>query len=95
MVPQSPGTIAALASLLADSNIFRYLPEHSQWLSEERIAQVLHGQQFSMGWFDVNPGDTQLQDQEESKSRKRFTIRVSESKEKPGRASTSGSESQG
>lgn len=95
VVPQSPGTIAALASLLADSNVFRYLPEHSQWLGEEKIAQVLRGQKFSMGWLDVDQADPQSQDREQSRGRKRFTIRLSEGKEEPGRTSRGDSESSG
>ncbi|OTB13419.1 hypothetical protein K445DRAFT_164268 [Daldinia sp. EC12] len=50
-IPKPPGSIAAIASLLADSNFFRGLPEDSQWATEKRHRSYFSDETFRMGWF--------------------------------------------
>lgn len=51
LVSKPPGSIAALASLLADSNIFEALPDQAQWMSDRKLAISLRARKFRMGWF--------------------------------------------
>ncbi|KAK0648426.1 hypothetical protein B0T16DRAFT_506731 [Cercophora newfieldiana] len=53
-MPKSPGSIAAIASLLADSTIFKHLPsEGVEWMSDEELARHFRGRgvTFKMDWF--------------------------------------------
>ncbi|KAI5921536.1 hypothetical protein F4810DRAFT_712362 [Camillea tinctor] len=49
--PKAPSSIAAVASLVADSRFFRNLPEDAQWANPEKLEMYFHGQRFRMGWF--------------------------------------------
>jgi hypothetical protein len=51
VVPKCPGSIAAMASLLADSTIFRHLPEGAEFMSDAELAGYFEGKSFRMGWF--------------------------------------------
>ncbi|OTA91436.1 hypothetical protein M434DRAFT_388618 [Hypoxylon sp. CO27-5] len=50
-IPKPPGSIAAVASLFADSTFIHNLPENSQWTSESRLEKHFQGKAFRMGWF--------------------------------------------
>ena len=53
VLPKNPCSIAAGASLLADSTILGpdFLGAESQWLSDKELEHVLWRQRFRMGWF--------------------------------------------
>ncbi|KAH7324598.1 hypothetical protein B0I35DRAFT_165364 [Stachybotrys elegans] len=53
-LPKNPGSIAARASLVADSTIWWHLPKGVEWLSDERLAHRLRKKVFRMGWFSVH-----------------------------------------
>ncbi|KAI0149721.1 hypothetical protein F4776DRAFT_671984 [Hypoxylon sp. NC0597] len=50
-ISKPPGSIAAVASLFADSKFIHNLPEDAQWISERRVEQYFQGKAFRMGWF--------------------------------------------
>ena len=53
-MPKSPGGVAAMASLLADSTIFKHLPAQGvEWMRDEELAEHFRGRgvTFRMGWF--------------------------------------------
>ncbi|KAK4443586.1 hypothetical protein QBC34DRAFT_443239 [Podospora aff. communis PSN243] len=53
-MPKSPGGIAAVASLLADSTIFKHLPsEGVEWMGDAELAEYFRGRgvMFKMDWF--------------------------------------------
>ncbi|KAI9152066.1 hypothetical protein HJFPF1_09289 [Paramyrothecium foliicola] len=52
-LPKNPGSIAALASLLADSSLWWHLPRGVEWLAEEKLARRLRRKTFRLGWFEV------------------------------------------
>lgn len=57
MLPRHPGSIASLAALLADGNVFGYLPRGAEWMSsrelEDDMRQKGEGGDFAMGWEAV------------------------------------------
>ncbi|KAK3356371.1 hypothetical protein B0T25DRAFT_134943 [Lasiosphaeria hispida] len=58
-MPKSPGGIAAIASLLADSTIFKHLPpEGVEWMGDEELAGHFRGRgaTFRMDWFGAGRG---------------------------------------
>ncbi|KAI0199517.1 hypothetical protein F4808DRAFT_451446 [Astrocystis sublimbata] len=57
-VPKPPGSIAAAASLFADSDIFNHLPVDAQWMTERKFKALLQGRRFRMGWFEQPDGGT-------------------------------------
>lgn len=50
-LPKDPGSIAAQASLLADSTIWWRMPEGAEFLSDEDLARRLRRKYFKLGWF--------------------------------------------
>ncbi|KAF4973320.1 hypothetical protein FZEAL_9355 [Fusarium zealandicum] len=52
---KSPGSIAAQASLLADSTLWWRLPDGAEWMSDEDLARCLRRKTFQLGW---NKGGT-------------------------------------
>ena len=58
-MPKSPGGIAAIASLLADSTIFKHLPpEGVEWMGDRELAGHFRGRgvTFKMDWFGGRNG---------------------------------------
>lgn len=49
-LPKSPGSIAAQASLLADSTLWWRLPDGAEWMSDEDLARCLRRKTFQLGW---------------------------------------------
>jgi hypothetical protein len=52
-LPKNPGSIAAQASLLADSSLWWHLPRGVEWLAERKLARRLRRKTFRLGWFEV------------------------------------------
>jgi hypothetical protein len=52
-LPKNPSSIAALASLLADSSLWWHLPRGVEWLREDKLARRLRRKTFRLGWFEV------------------------------------------
>jgi hypothetical protein len=54
VVPKNPCSIAAAASLLADSNILDALPRGAERMSSEEIERRagFEGKTFYMGWYE-------------------------------------------
>ncbi|KAI0975768.1 hypothetical protein F4678DRAFT_483996 [Xylaria arbuscula] len=57
-VPKPPGSIAAIASLIADSDIPQHLPVDVQWMTDRKLKAHFQGRQFRMGWFEQRDGDS-------------------------------------
>jgi len=58
VVPKDPLSIAAMASLLADSNIYRYLPEGAEGMASQELGEAFRGKELRMGWFrDAEDGE--------------------------------------
>ncbi|CAM1503074.1 Fc.00g078500.m01.CDS01 [Cosmosporella sp. VM-42] len=55
-LPKNPGSIAAQASLLADSTIWWRLPDGAEYLSDEALAKCLRRKTFRLGWFNGSAG---------------------------------------
>lgn len=57
-LPKNPGSIAAQASLLADSTIWWRLPHGAEWLSDEKLRRRsrLWRKTFTMAWFSAGGG---------------------------------------
>ena len=72
VLPKNPCSIAALASLLADSRLVDeqsgILPPGAEWMSEAELKERLSGYRFRMGWFNQT-----------EKGGGRFTIDVADS----------------
>lgn len=51
-LPKDPGSIAAQASLLADSTIWWRMPEGAEFLDDEDLARRLRRKYFKLGWFN-------------------------------------------
>ncbi|KAM5345302.1 hypothetical protein ACJ41O_011164 [Fusarium nematophilum] len=49
-LPKSPGSIAAQASLLADSTLWWRLPDGAEWMSDEDLARCLRRKTFQLAW---------------------------------------------
>lgn len=49
-LPKSPGSIAAQASLLADSSLWWRLPDGSEWMEDDGLARCLRRKTFHLGW---------------------------------------------
>lgn len=64
VLPKNPCTIAAMMSLLADSNIFEkgVMPEGAEWMSDKELKrrEVFKGMKFKMGWFDRESDGQQI-----------------------------------
>ncbi|KAK4205564.1 hypothetical protein QBC40DRAFT_320517 [Triangularia verruculosa] len=60
-IPKSPGSIASIASLLADSTVFTHLPPMPgggvQWMGEKELGDCFEKKRvnFRMGWFGQDP----------------------------------------
>lgn len=50
---KSPGSIAAMASLVVDSTILKHLPEGAEWMADEVLGRHFEGKSFRMGKFHV------------------------------------------
>ncbi|KAH7126550.1 hypothetical protein B0J13DRAFT_531084 [Dactylonectria estremocensis] len=50
---KSPGSIAAMASLVVDSTIFKHLPEGAEWMTDEVLERHFEGKSFRAGKFHV------------------------------------------
>ncbi|KAI1747569.1 hypothetical protein F4782DRAFT_520864 [Xylaria castorea] len=57
-VPKPPGSIAAVASLIADSDIPQHLPVDAQWMTDRKLKANFQGRQFRMGWFEKRDGNS-------------------------------------
>ncbi|KAM0435958.1 hypothetical protein ACHAPT_002850 [Fusarium lateritium] len=55
-LPKSPGSIAAQASLLADSTLWWRLPDGAEWMSDEDLARCLRRKTFQLGWNKSGTG---------------------------------------
>jgi Protein of unknown function (DUF3433) len=66
VVPKDPKSIAAMSSLLADSNVFDWMPDGAQWMADEELAGLFRGIAFRMGWFSSH------------QTEEKFTIGVAE-----------------
>jgi hypothetical protein len=49
-LPKSPGSIAAQASLLADSSLWWRLPDGAEWMEDDDLARCLRRKTFHLGW---------------------------------------------
>ncbi|KAF4997915.1 hypothetical protein FGRMN_3554 [Fusarium graminum] len=49
-LPKSPGSIAAQASLLADSTVWWRLPDGAEWMDDDDLARCLRRRTFHLGW---------------------------------------------
>ncbi|KAF9762283.1 hypothetical protein IL306_003477 [Fusarium sp. DS 682] len=49
-LPKSPGSIAAQASLLADSTLWWRLPAGAEWMEDDDLARCLRRRTFHLGW---------------------------------------------
>jgi hypothetical protein len=49
-LPKSPGSIAAQASLLADSTLWWRLPDGAEWMEDDDLARCLRRKTFHLGW---------------------------------------------
>ncbi|KAF5550538.1 hypothetical protein FPHYL_9362 [Fusarium phyllophilum] len=47
---KSPGSIAAQASLLADSTLWWRLPDGAEWMEDDDLARCLRRRTFHLGW---------------------------------------------
>lgn len=47
---KSPGSIAAQASLLADSTLWWRLPDGAEWMEDDDLARCLRRKTFHLGW---------------------------------------------
>ncbi|KAF4446362.1 hypothetical protein F53441_9985 [Fusarium austroafricanum] len=47
---KSPGSIAAQASLLADSTLWWRLPDGAEWMDDDDLARCLRRRTFHLGW---------------------------------------------
>jgi hypothetical protein len=56
VVPKPPGSIAAIASLLADSTIFWHMPSGAEWMTDDELAEHFRRKTFRMDWFWANKG---------------------------------------
>ncbi|KAK9421631.1 hypothetical protein SUNI508_05561 [Seiridium unicorne] len=57
VLPRSPTSIGSVAALLADGNLFEYLPPDAAWLTKEELARVFGKDAvFSLGWGPGHEG---------------------------------------
>lgn len=49
-LPKSPGSIAAQASLLADSTLWWRLPGGAEWMDDDDLARCMRRRTFHLGW---------------------------------------------
>ncbi|KPM46143.1 hypothetical protein AK830_g481 [Neonectria ditissima] len=52
-LPKNPGSIAAQASLLADSTLWWRLPDGAAWMDDEDLARCLRRKTFRLGWHNA------------------------------------------
>jgi hypothetical protein len=51
IVPKNPRSVAAMASLLADSNVFARLGTGPGWMPTSEVEALFRGERFVMGWL--------------------------------------------
>lgn len=53
VLPKNPGSIAAVASLLAGADMLKTIPQGSEWWDDKELKKqgVFAGRTFSMGWW--------------------------------------------
>ncbi|KAL1651426.1 hypothetical protein SLS58_000766 [Diplodia intermedia] len=58
VLPKNPCSVAAMASLLAESKLLATIPEGAEWMSDMQLRQkgVFVGSMFSMGWWSDESG---------------------------------------
>ncbi|KAM0419787.1 hypothetical protein ACHAPD_003351 [Fusarium lateritium] len=56
-LPKSPGSIAAQASLLADSSLWWRLPDGAEWMEDDDLARCLRRKTFHLGWSQGASGN--------------------------------------
>ena len=56
VVPKDPLSVAAMASLLADSNVYQYLPEGAEGMTSRELGEAFQGKELRMGFFQ-DPSD--------------------------------------
>ncbi|RGP76157.1 hypothetical protein FLONG3_5400 [Fusarium longipes] len=56
---KSPGSIAAQASLLADSSLWWRLPDGAEWMEDDDLARCLRRKTFHLGWSKGASGNQQ------------------------------------
>lgn len=85
VLPKNPGSIAAVASLLAGSEMLEAIPKGSEWCSDKTLEQqaIFAEHTFSMGWWchesrvnsdDIGTVDSGSQDGDECLEYTRFGI---------------------
>ncbi|KAK7420087.1 hypothetical protein QQX98_002949 [Neonectria punicea] len=52
-LPKDPGSIAAQASLLADSTLWWRLPDGAAWMDDDDLARCLRRKTFRLGWHSA------------------------------------------
>lgn len=57
VLPKEPSNIAALASLLVDSDFLTLFQPQDQWLSDKQLLARLEKYSFSLGWWPGAEGD--------------------------------------
>jgi hypothetical protein len=56
VLPKNPCSIAAQASLVADSVMMRELPPEAQWMNDKEFDALFEGSRYSMGWSEELDG---------------------------------------
>ncbi|KAF7555816.1 hypothetical protein G7Z17_g1870 [Cylindrodendrum hubeiense] len=93
-LPKDPSSIAAQASLLSDSSLWRRLPEGAAWMDDDDLARCLRRKTFRLGWHNTGrttPGGTRDRNygigivQDEGKMARRAEMDTMRSSSVPGR----------
>lgn len=60
VLPKNPCSIAAVASLLAGSELLASIPRGAEWMSDKQLKEsgVFEGNVYSMGWWGGSVGDS-------------------------------------
>ncbi|KAJ4264986.1 hypothetical protein NW762_005229 [Fusarium torreyae] len=56
-LPKSPGSIAAQASLLADSTLWWRLPDGAEWMDDDDLTRCLRRRTFHLAWSKAATGN--------------------------------------
>ncbi|KAL0944754.1 uncharacterized protein CTRU02_202641 [Colletotrichum truncatum] len=80
VLPRNPCSIASVAALLADGNVFGFLGRGAEWMATEEIERsFLDGSRamgFKMSWERVKRRRVELEEREEQQQDKAFGISV-------------------
>ncbi|KAF9633215.1 hypothetical protein BFW01_g4109 [Lasiodiplodia theobromae] len=60
VLPKNPCSIAAVATLLAGSELLASIPRGAEWMSDKQLKEsgVFEGKVYSMGWWGGSVGDS-------------------------------------